>query len=48
MMNEMFEYAKAVGATTKDLKELLLRNVDAIFDDECKEWVRTTIAKFPC
>jgi len=48
MMNEMFEYAKAVGATTKDLKDLLLRNVDAMFDEECKDWVRSTIEKFSC
>jgi len=47
-MNELFEYAKAVGADTKDLKELLLRNVDAIFDEEAKDWTRATIEKFNC
>jgi len=38
----MFEFAMAMGATTKDLKELLLRNAEAIFarDDETREWVR--------
>jgi len=44
----MFEYAKAVGAESKDLKELLMRNVDAIFDDDAKDWVRQTISKYRC
>jgi len=30
------------------LKELLLRNVDAIFDDELKPWLRETIEKYRC
>jgi hypothetical protein len=31
LSNELFEFAKAVKASTRDLKELLGRNVDAIF-----------------
>jgi len=37
----LFEYAKAVRSTAKDLKALLLRNVDAIFDEDSKGWLRT-------
>ena len=48
MSNELFEFAKAVKASTRDLKALLERNVDATFaDDETKEWLRGQIAKFP-
>ena len=48
LSNEMFEFAKANKATTKDLKALLIRNVDAIFapDQETKDWVRVKIEKF--
>jgi hypothetical protein len=46
--NELFEFGKAVKATTKDLKAQLERNVDAMFaEDETKAWVRSQIAKFP-
>ena len=39
--NELFEFGKAVKASTRDLKVQLERNVDAIFaDDDTKEWVR--------
>jgi predicted nucleotidyltransferase len=48
LSNELFEYAKAVGAETKDLKKLLIRNVDAIFDDSLKPWLRETIEKYRC
>jgi predicted nucleotidyltransferase len=48
LSNELFEYAKAVGAVTKDLKKLLIRNVDAIFDDSLKPWLRETIEKYRC
>ncbi len=49
LSNELFEFGKAVKATTRDLKELLVRNVEAIFstDDETREWVRNQIQKFP-
>ena len=46
--NEMFEYAKAVGGDIKQIKELLLRNVDSIFDEESKVWVKSQIIKFHC
>jgi hypothetical protein len=46
--NELFEFGKAVKETTRDLKALLERNVDAIFAcDETKEWVRGKISRFP-
>lgn len=49
LSNELFEFAKAVKASTRDLKGLLEKNVDAIFasDDETKEWLRDKITKFP-
>jgi predicted nucleotidyltransferase len=46
LSNELFEYAKAVGAETKDLKELLLRNIDAIFDEDLKPYLREKIEKY--
>ena len=46
--NELFEFGKAVKATTRDLKAQLERNVGAIFaDDETREWVRKQVTKFP-
>ena len=36
---EMFEYAKGFGVETSELREMLLRNCDAIFDESCKEWL---------
>lgn len=49
LSNELFEFAKAVKASTRDLKGLLEKNVEAIFasDDETKEWLRDKITKFP-
>ncbi len=49
LSNELFEFGKAVKATTRDLKELLLRNATAIFstDDDTREWVKNQISKFP-
>jgi hypothetical protein len=45
--NEMFEYAKAVKISAKEIKTLLLRNIDAIFgDDDTKAWLRAQIEKF--
>ena len=43
---ELLEYAKAVQAEPKDLKEQLLKNVEAIFDEEAKEWLRDQITKY--
>jgi len=37
---ELFEYATAFQSTGEKLKAMLLRNVDAIFDDESKEWLK--------
>ncbi len=44
----MFEYAKAVGFGSRDLKNLVMRNVEAIFakDQETKDWVRGQVTKF--
>lgn len=49
LSNELFEFAKAVKASTRDLKALLEKNVEAIFtdDSETKEWLRDKINKFP-
>jgi hypothetical protein len=48
LSNELFEFAKAVKASTRDLKALLERNVDATFaDDETKVWMKTQLSKFP-
>ena len=43
LANEMFEYAKGFGIEPKELKGLLLKNVDAIFDETAKESVRKEI-----
>lgn len=40
---ELFEYAHGFNITPAQLKERLIRNADTIFDDSCKEWLRTTI-----
>ena len=42
----MFEYAKGFGIEPKELKGLLLKNVDAIFDETAKESVRKEIEKY--
>lgn len=40
LSHEMFEYAKAMKLTAKDIKKLLLRNVDAVFaNDDIKAWL---------
>jgi len=45
--NELFEFGKAVKATTRDLKAQLERNVGAIFaDDETRERVKNKLSKF--
>ena len=43
---EMFEFAKGFKVSTQQLKELLLRNVNAIFDDSCKEWLTNKIQAY--
>ena len=43
---ELFEYAHNFGVSAEELKELLIRNVDAIFDDSCKEWLRERIQNY--
>ncbi len=45
---ELFEFGKVVGHTPKELKALLIRNVEAIFDEESKEWLRNEIEKHRC
>ena len=49
LSNELFEFAKAVKASTRDLKALLQKNVEAIFasNDETRDWLRDKISKFP-
>lgn len=39
LSTELFEYAKGFNVSSEDLKALLVRNVDAIFDETCKEWL---------
>jgi adenosine deaminase len=43
---EFFEYMNAVEADSKDCKEMVLRNVDAIFDDSVKEWLKEKIEQY--
>jgi adenosine deaminase len=43
---ELFEFAKGFKVSTEDLKALLVRNVDAIFDESCKEEIRAQIEKY--
>ena len=40
LSTEMFEFANAFQVNSSHLKALLLRNVDAIFDDSLKPWLR--------
>ena len=46
MQSEMFEYARGFKQTTEQLRALLLKNVDAIFDDSCKEELKKTIEAY--
>jgi len=46
LSTEMFEFANAFQVTPAQLKTLLLRNVDAIFDDSCKQWLREQIEAY--
>lgn len=46
LSNELFEYAKSFKLKPVDLKEMLIRNVDAIFDEDSKEWLRDIITNF--
>ena len=43
LSTEMFEYTKAFNVSAQDMKKLLIRNVEAIFDDTCKDWLRAKI-----
>jgi len=43
---ELFEFAKGFKVSTEDLKALLVRNVDAIFDEDCKGEIREQIEKY--
>lgn len=36
---ELFEYSKAFDVCSEDLKQLMLKAADAIFDESCKEWL---------
>ena len=46
LSTELFEYAHAFGVTPPQLKQRLIRNVDMIFDDSCKEWLRGQIENY--
>lgn len=46
LSNELFEYANATNSDIKNLKQLLLRNVDAVFDENVKESLRKQINQF--
>ena len=43
---EYFEYCNAFAITLEQMKARLLRNVDSIFDDSCKEWLREQIQNY--
>jgi adenosine deaminase len=43
---ELFEFANAFQVTGKQLKAQLLRNVDAIFDDSLKPWLKEQIESY--
>jgi hypothetical protein len=43
---ELFEYCKAFDVSSSDLKELMLKGVNSIFDDSCKEWLTEKIMTF--
>jgi hypothetical protein len=43
---ELFEYMKGFEVDCQNMKELLLKNVEAIFDDGSKEWLREKIANY--
>lgn len=42
----MFEFAKGVKAQSADLKEMMQKNVSAIFDENSKEWLADVVAKY--
>jgi adenosine deaminase len=43
---EYFEFANAVDAGPKEFEAILLKNVDAIFDESAKDWLRETLAAY--
>jgi hypothetical protein len=43
---ELFEYAKGFKVAGHELKALMLKNVDAIFDDGCKVWLQEKIQSY--
>ena len=44
--SEVFEFANSFGLDTAFLKSLLMRNVDAIFDESSKAWLRQEIESY--
>lgn len=46
LSTEMFEYIKAFNVPAAEMKALLLRNVEAIFDETCKDWLRAKIESY--
>lgn len=46
LSSEMFEFANGFQVTSNEVKSLLLRNVDAIFDDSLKGWLRDQIESY--
>ena len=46
LSTELFEYAQGFNVSSDDLKALLIKNVDAIFDDTSKEWLMQKIQAY--
>lgn len=43
---ELFEYSKAFDVSSEELKALLIENVEAIFDESCKDWLKAKIVSY--
>lgn len=43
---ELFEYSKAFDVSSLELKDLMLKGVNSIFDESCKEWLGDSIQKY--
>ena len=46
LSTELFEYAHAFAVTPEELKARMVRNVDIIFDEACKEPLREIIQNY--
>lgn len=43
---EYFEFANACDAGPAEFKTMLMKNVDAIFDDSVKDWLKEQIESY--